>query len=69
MQRVNQALKQSGLEARILLQVHDELVVEALENDAQKVAELVRKTMENIPELKIKMPVDAQISNNWADAH
>ena len=69
MQRVNQALKQSGLEARILLQVHDELVVEALESDAQKVAELVRQTMENIPELKIKMPVDAQISNNWADAH
>lgn len=69
MQRVNYALQKSGMDARILLQVHDELVVEAKEADAQKVSELVRQTMENIPELKIKMPVDAQISNNWADAH
>lgn len=69
MQRVNHALQKSGFEARILLQVHDELVVEAKESDAQSVAELVRKTMENIPELGIIMPVDAQISDNWADAH
>jgi DNA polymerase-1 len=69
MQRVDFALKNSCLDARILLQVHDELVVEAKESDAPKVAELMRRTMENIPELKIKMPVDAQISDNWADAH
>lgn len=69
MQRVDFALKNSGLDARILLQVHDELVVEAKESDAPKVAELMRRTMENIPELKIQMPVDAQVSNNWADAH
>ena len=69
MQRVDYALRQSGYNARILLQVHDELVVEASENQAEAVAELVRQTMENIPELKIKMPVDANISNNWADAH
>ena len=69
MQRVNHALQNSGMEAKILLQVHDELVIEAKEQDASKVAEIVRQTMENIPELKIKMPVDAQISDNWADAH
>lgn len=69
MQRVNFALQNSGKDARILLQVHDELVIEAKECDAEFVAELTRKTMENIPELNIKMPVDVQISDNWADAH
>lgn len=69
MQRVDKALIDSGADAHILLQVHDELVIEVKENEAQKIAEIVRGVMENIPELGMKMPVDAQISDNWADAH
>jgi DNA polymerase-1 len=52
---------------RLLLTVHDELVVETPEQDAKKVAELVKETMEKVIKLCVPIEVDIGIGNNWAE--
>ena len=54
--------------ARLLLTVHDELVVEVPEKDAEKVAELIKETMEGVIKLCVPIEVDIGIGNNWAEA-
>jgi DNA polymerase-1 len=68
------ALKKAGLtDARMLLQVHDELIFEAPKEDCPKLIEIVRQTMENAcaPKLTLSVPlvVDAMSANNWEEAH
>lgn len=59
----------SGTDARILLQVHDELVVEATTESVAPVMALMKKTMEGIVELKVPLRVDAGFGKNWAEIH
>ena len=67
------ALKESGLKARMLLQVHDELVFEAPEAEAEAVCALARQVMERAPEpavaLTVPLVVDARAAKNWDEAH
>ncbi len=68
------ALQKAGLvEAKMLLQVHDELIFEAPEEHAEKLIETVKTTMEQAcaPRLTLSVPllVDAQAANNWEEAH
>jgi len=71
--RMGPALEQAGLAARMLMQVHDELVFEVEEGDVDKTMELARDVMEKAPEpaLKLKVPlkVDARSGDNWEAAH
>jgi DNA polymerase I len=54
--------------ARQLLQIHDSILVEVDEADAEKVAETLKKTMENIyPDLPVKLLVDTSIGQNWGE--
>lgn len=64
---LDRKLKSNKLQARLLLTVHDELVVEAPEQDAKKVAELVKETMEKVIKLCVPIEVDIGIGNNWAE--
>ncbi len=61
--------KISGYDARMLLQIHDELVFEVREDTAEKFAEFITHEMENIVELSVPLEVNAGIGNNWLDAH
>ncbi len=67
------ALVGAGLQAKMLLQVHDELIFEAPEGEAEKTIELVRKVMEKAPlpalALSVPLVVDAKAGQNWAEAH
>ncbi len=65
--RLDKALKNEG--AQMLLQVHDELVVEAPEKDAERVAGLMKKIMEEAFPLKVALKVDVAIGNHWAEIH
>jgi len=71
--RIPPALTDAGLKARMLLQVHDELVFEAPAAEAEKTAELVRKVMESaaLPARRLSVPLiaEAGIADNWAEAH
>ena len=71
--RMPEALAGAGLKARMLLQVHDELVFECPEKEAEKLIALVQKTMAAAdgPALKLSVPlvVEAKAASNWAAAH
>ncbi|MHB1327221.1 MAG: DNA polymerase I [Gemmatimonadales bacterium] len=68
MVRLHRALREGGHEARLLLQVHDELVVEAPVGEVESVQELVRSCMEGVAELSVPLVVDIGVGENWLDA-
>lgn len=56
------------LQSRIILQVHDELVIETKENELAQVEKIVRAAMENVATLKVPLVVDCHFGKNWAEA-
>ena len=62
---VNKALKNEGLDARLILQIHDELIVEAHKDCAERAAEILKKEMENVVSLSVPLTVDLSIGNSW----
>ena len=66
--RVDKALQERFPEARLLLQVHDELIVECPEAMAQDVAKLVSREMEGIAELTVPLTAEAKWGESWYDA-
>ena len=73
MRRIPGALAKARLSARMLLQVHDELVFEAPESEAQATAALVKGVMEQAcapaRELSVPLVVETGIARNWDEAH
>jgi len=71
--RMADALDEAGLSARMLLQVHDELIFEAPEDEADKTMEIAQSVMERAPEpalrLRVPLKVDARAADNWEAAH
>ncbi|MCP4714479.1 MAG: hypothetical protein GY868_05125, partial [Deltaproteobacteria bacterium] len=57
------------LQARMLMQVHDELVFEAPEAEIETLAALVRSEMEGVIEMKVPLRVDMKWGDNWREAH
>lgn len=69
MVRVYNRLKRELPEAKLILQVHDELIVEAPEAVSQKALEILRDEMQNAVRLAVPLPVDAKIGKTWYDVH
>ncbi|KAA0677280.1 DNA polymerase I [Roseomonas genomospecies 6] len=70
MARVPDALKEAGFDdVRMLLQVHDELLFEAPEDQAEAAAKLVREVMEGAATLGVPLVAEAGIGGNWDEAH
>ncbi|WP_297326851.1 DNA polymerase I [uncultured Bartonella sp.] len=73
MVKMDNALEKAGLSAKMLLQVHDELIFELPENEVEKTTSVVKKIMENatMPALALTVPlkVDARAAKNWDEAH
>ena len=66
---IHQALDQKGLQAKMLLQVHDELVFEAPPEELKSLEQVVRSIMEGVYELRVPLKVDIKSGHNWAEAH
>ena len=66
--RVDEALQKSYPQAKLLLQVHDELIVEAPEEIAPQVAQIVSSTMEKIATLEVPLMAEAKWGKSWFDA-
>ena len=66
--RVDSALRENFPEAKLLLQVHDELIVECPEEIAEDVAKLVSREMENVAQLKVPLTAEAKIGKSWFEA-
>ena len=69
MLRVDAALSRAGLAARLVLQVHDELIVECPEGEAEQVKELLKTEMESVAQLSVPLIADAKAGRTWAEAH
>jgi DNA polymerase I len=69
MVRLPRALHEAGLTARLLLQVHDELLFEAPEAEVEKLSALAKQVMENAATLSVPLVVETGSGRTWADAH
>ena len=65
---VYNSLKKHGLKAKLILQVHDELVLDCPEAEAEKAAEILKYEMENAVKLKVPLTVAVHSGKNWYDA-
>ena len=61
-------LQAAGVKSRILLQVHDELVLEVTEDEVEQVSAILRESMEHIVELSVPLSIDINLGRNWAEA-
>lgn len=68
MVNVQKMLEQGGYKSRILLQVHDELLLEVTEAEREEVGALVKQTMESAVKLSVPLIADVNYGVNWADA-
>lgn len=66
--RVNDRLKKEGLQSRLILQIHDELIVEAPIDESLYVAKLLQEEMENAVALDVPLTADAAVGKTWYDA-
>ena len=69
MLRVDRALKQQRLKARLLLQVHDELILEAPDAEVDAVKALLKQEMEHVVELAVPLRVSIEAGSCWGDFH
>lgn len=66
--RADRALRNAGLKSRILLQVHDELVLEVTKDELAQVKVLLQEAMEKAAELSVPLTIDINTGENWAEA-
>ncbi len=73
MVRMDAALAEAGLSTRMLLQVHDELIFEAAEEEVERSIPVIKQIMENAPlpavAMRVPLRVDARAADNWDEAH
>jgi DNA polymerase-1 len=69
MVEVDDALRAEGFAARMILQVHDELVFELPEDEAESLGELARTRMQKVFELKVPLVVEVGVGRSWREAH
>jgi DNA polymerase-1 len=62
---VDEALKMGGFEAKLILQVHDELIVEAPEAEVEAVRDLLKRCMEGVMALSVPLRTDITIGGDW----
>ena len=68
MVRVFRRLKQENLQAKLILQVHDELIVETPQNETENVVKILKEEMENAVKLNVPLVADAHCGKTWYDA-
>ncbi len=66
--RVYDRLKKENMQSKLILQVHDELIVEAPAEEAEKATKILKEEMENAVKLRVPLTVDAHIGKTWYDA-
>lgn len=65
---VAKELKERGLKSKLILQVHDELLIEAYEEELKQVEEILKQQMEEACDLKVPLIVDMHTGENWYEA-
>ncbi len=68
MVKIDRRLREEGMKTRLILQIHDELILEAPDNEKEKAAMLLKEEMEAAAQLKVPLCVDSKTAKNWFDA-
>ncbi len=66
--RVSEKLKEKNLKSRLILQVHDELLIETHKDEIEIVKNILKEEMENAAQMQVPMDVDVNVGDNWLDA-
>ena len=66
--RADRMLRAANVKSRILLQVHDELVLEVVDEEIPQVKEILKEAMEHAAELSVPLVIDINVGKNWAEA-
>ena len=67
--RVNQSLREQNLRSRLILQVHDELLIEAWQEEVEQVKAILKQDMETAADLAVKLEIDMNQGADWYEAH
>ncbi len=67
--KVWKALKEAGLKSKLILQVHDELLIETYEDEVEQVKEILTENMKHAADLKVNLEIDLHVGKNWYEAH
>ena len=67
--RVSRRFEAEGLKARLILQVHDELIAQCPEAEAERARQILEEEMENVVQLSVKLLAEAKIGKSWHEAH
>ena len=65
---MDRRLKEEGLKSRLVLQVHDELLIEAEQTEVETVKEILRQEMEQAASLDVPLEIDMHTGDNWYEA-
>ena len=68
MVRVHDRLQQEGLRSRLILQVHDELLIEAYMEEVDRVEQILREEMQQAASLSVPLEIDMHRGENWYEA-
>ena len=66
---IHRRFKAEGIESKMILQVHDEVVVDTLRSELDRVKQIVKESMESVASLRVPLISDAGIGENWLEAH
>ena len=67
--QVDRKMSEAGMKSRLVLQIHDELVFDALPDEVADLQEVVRDCMENVVRLSVPLTVECNYGKNWLEAH
>lgn len=67
--KLHQKLKEAPFQAQMIMQVHDELVIECPDEDLEGACTLIKESMESVAQLRVPLIVDIDMGKNWFDAH
>lgn len=65
---VNERIKKEGLKSRLILQIHDELLIEAEESEVDEVKKILLEEMQGAAKLSVKLEIDMHTGKNWYEA-
>ena len=68
MVRIDNALREQGMQSRLILQVHDELILECPPEEVDKASQLLKESMENVIQLRVPLIAEVHHGKNWSEA-